>query len=657
MKKILLLLLLNSLLHYQNINAQTRTLDSIKAELRKHPQHDTTRLNMLVDYVLSAVNTNTSQALPFMQEVVSISKELNHQRGIELGYIYLQLYFSDRGDFAEAKRYTDTAIYYLAQDTSRYAQRNLAYLLYNHAGDNLKLGNYDEAIENYTKAAAVLEKIEPESLASVYSGLAEVYNELNQPEKIFEYDRKAIAEAEKSGEKASIARRKLNYATHYIQQGNFAEAEAILHQTEPLVTETKDAISQALFYQIQGQIHQNKKQYPQAIASFNAAYKMGVENDDKYQQIALLNPLVNTLIEAGKIQEAQSMNDTLLQKSLLYNMRFGRKNAYENASKLFLLNKDYFNAYKYLALKMQLADSISSDEVKEKANKIEIRFKVAQKDREIKALQAEKELQQLQLRQKSTLNYILIGSALAIILISLLTYRNYKQRQKIHQQRIGELETEKQLMATEAILKGEEQERSRLAKDLHDGLGGMLSGVKYSLNNMKENMVMTSDDANTFEHNIHLLNNSINEMRRVAHNLMPEALLKFGLNEALNDYCAETSKSGILKVSYMSFGLKDKTIERSLSITVYRIVQELLYNITKHANATQAIVQLSASETQLTITVEDNGIGFQKENTLPTASGIGWKNIQSRVDYYKGNISINSSPEKGTSVFIELNLI
>jgi len=212
-------------------------------------------------------------------------------------------------------------------------------------------------------------------------------------------------------------------------------------------------------------------------------------------------------------------------------------------------------------------------------------------------------------------------------------------------------------MATEAILKGEEQERSRLAKDLHDGLGGMLSGVKYSLNNMKENMVMTSDDANTFEHNIHLLNNSINEMRRVAHNLMPEALLKFGLNEALNDYCAETSKSGILKVSYMSFGLKDKTIERSLSITVYRIVQELLYNITKHANATQAIVQLSASETQLTITVEDNGVGFQNENTLKTASGIGWKNIQSRVDYYKGNININSSPEKGTSVFIELNLI
>lgn len=655
MKKILLLFLCVLLLH-KNIYTQTRTLDSIKTELNKHPQHDTTRLNILVDYVLNAVNTNTSQALPFMQEVVSISKELNHQRGIELGYIYLQLYFSDRGDFAQANTYADTAIYYLSLDTNSYAQKNLGYLLYNLAGDNLKLGNYQNAIENYTKAAEILEKIEPESLASVYGGLAATYNEFQQPEKVLEYDLKALAAAEKSGDKASIARRTLNYAEHLFQEKKYDEVESILKKTAPLVEETKDVISQALYHQISGGLFQHKKQYPQAILSFRTAYKIGIENDDKYQQITLLNPLVQSLLEVGNLQEAKQMNDTLLSKSLLYNMPFGRRNAYENLSQWYFLNQDFANAYKYLEMKMLLADSIASNEVKESANKMEIRFKVAQKDREIKALQAEKELQQLQLRQKNILNYILIGSAVAILIISLLVYRNYKQRQKIHQQRIGELETEKQLMATEAILKGEEQERSRLAKDLHDGLGGMLSGVKYSLNNMKENMVMTSDDANTFEHNIHLLNNSINEMRRVAHNLMPEALLKFGLNEALNDYCAETSKSGILKVSYMSFGLKDKAIERSLSITVYRIVQELLYNITKHANATQAIVQLSASETQLTITVEDNGVGFQNEDTLKTASGIGWKNIQSRVDYYKGNINISSSPEKGTSVFIELNL-
>lgn len=656
MKKVLLLFLC-ALLHYQYINAQTRTLDSIKTELRKHQQHDTIRLSMLVDYVLNAVNTNTSQALPFMQEVVSISKELKHQRGIELGYIYLQLYFSDRGDFVQANTYADTAIYYLSIDTNAYAKKNLGYLLCNLAGDNLKLGDYQKAIENYTKAAEILEKVEPDALASVYNGLAATYYEFQQPKKVFEYDLKALAAAEKSGDKASIARRSLNYAEHLFQEKRYEEVENILQKTAPLVKETKDVISQALFYQISGEMYQHKEQYPKAILNFRAAYKIGIENDDKYQQITLLDPLVKSLLKTGSLKEAKQMNDTLLSKSLIYNMPFGRRNAYENLSKWYVQNQDFANAYKYLEIKTLLADSIASNEVKENANKMEIRFKVAQKDREIKALQAEKELQQLQLHQKNILNYILVGSAIAILIISLLAYRNYKQRQKINQQRIGELESEKQLMATEAILKGEEQERSRLAKDLHDGLGGMLSGVKYSLNNMKENMIMNSDDARNFEHNIHLLNNSINEMRRVAHNLMPEALLKFGLNEALNDYCTETSKSGILKVSYMSFGLKDKTIERSLSITVYRIVQELLYNITKHANATQAIVQLSASETHLTITVEDNGIGFSKEKTFANSKGIGWKNIQSRVDYYKGNININSSPEKGTSVFIELNII
>jgi signal transduction histidine kinase len=271
-------------------------------------------------------------------------------------------------------------------------------------------------------------------------------------------------------------------------------------------------------------------------------------------------------------------------------------------------------------------------------------------------LQAEKEIQNLQLRQKSILNYILIGSAVSLAIISLLSYRNYKSRQKLQQQRITELETEKQLTATEAILKGEEKERSRLAQDLHDGLGGMLSGIKYSLNNMKENLIMTPGDAQAFEHSINMLDNSISEMRRVAHNLMPENLLKFGLAAAIQDYCSEIQLNGMLQVHSQYIGLKDKAIDQSLSVTVYRITQELLNNVIKHAGATQAIVQIGVTESQLTITAEDNGKGLADE-AIKTATGIGWKNIYSRVNYHKGSISIQSQPDKGTSVFIEFPLI
>jgi two-component system NarL family sensor kinase len=589
-----------------------------------------------------------------MQEVVTLSKKLNYIKGIELGYIYLQFYYSDRGDFTASMVYADTAIQYLEKDTVTFAKTNVAYLYHNLGGDYMKMGDFQSAIYYFTKAAGILEKYKPEVLGSVYGGVAAVYEELSQLDKAFEYDRKAIAAAEKTGDKSSIARRYLNYAERLIKQKNIAEN--ILKKTEPLVVETKDVIAEALFYQNRGFIHQNKKRYPEAVADFKAAYKIGLDNDDKYQQIVLLDPLIKSLMESGSIQESKDMNDTLSSKSLEYQMNFGRKNAYENYANWYYLNKDFATAYKFLEMKMLLSDSISSDQVKEKIAMAETRYKVAGKDREIKSLQDEKQIQQLLLRQKNILNYILIGSALSLLTISLLGYRNYTHRQKLQQQRISELETEKQLTATEAILKGEEQERSRLAKDLHDGLGGMLSGIKYSLSNMKENMIMAPGDVQTFENSILMLDNSINEMRRVAHNLMPESLLKFGLNDALNDFCKEMSNNSTLKIVYQSFGLGEKSMSRSLSVTTYRIVQELLNNVIKHANAKQAMVQVSASETQLSITVEDDGNGI-KEDNIKAALGIGWRNIQSRVDYHKGTVNIQTAPGKGTSVFIEFALL
>ena len=112
-----------------------------------------------------------------------------------------------------------------------------------------------------------------------------------------------------------------------------------------------------------------------------------------------------------------------------------------------------------------------------------------------------------------------------MLIISLLLIRNYKNKQELQQRRITELETEKQLTATEDVLKGEEKERTRLAKDLHDGLGGMLSGIKHSLNAMKGNLVMTPENHQAFERSMDMLDSSIREMRRVAHNMMPEALV------------------------------------------------------------------------------------------------------------------------------------
>jgi signal transduction histidine kinase len=219
------------------------------------------------------------------------------------------------------------------------------------------------------------------------------------------------------------------------------------------------------------------------------------------------------------------------------------------------------------------------------------------------------------------------------------------------------LETEKQLTATEAVLKGEEQERTRLAKDLHDGLGGMLSGIKFSLGNMKGNLILTPENAQAFERSMNMLDSSIKEMRRVAHNMMPEVLVKYGLDTALKEFCNEIDRSRVLDVNYQSVGMDKAAIEQTVAVTIYRIVQELVNNAIKHAAAKNVLVQahLSEQEKLLIITVEDDGKGFDK-TTLKHAEGIGWQNIQNRVEFLKGKADIQSSSGKGTSVMIEIGI-
>ncbi len=172
---------------------------------------------------------------------------------------------------------------------------------------------------------------------------------------------------------------------------------------------------------------------------------------------------------------------------------------------------------------------------------------------------------------------------------------------------------------------------------------------------MKGNLIMTPENVQAFERNMDMLDSSIREMRRVAHNMMPESLLKIGLDAALKDFCNDVNQSGALKLTYQSLGLADLVVDASTSITIYRIIQELINNIIKHAAAASAIVQLSKTGKQFSITVEDDGKGFDTA-ILKGSKGIGWSNIQSRVEYLRGKVDVQSKPDQGTSLHIEFLL-
>lgn len=626
---------------------QQAVIDSLFRELPK-AKVDTTRIMLLLK--INSVYSNAGNfdsALLYLNQANKLAEEKEISGWVPRINTAFILYYYNNNDYNKTKEY--------ALKNLAIAEKNKDDILLAKAYNNLTavfthFGNNRQAIDYALKCLAMSEKTKDSAdFPSRYATVSNTYLNLNQNESAISYAQKAIELGALFHDTLALVTGLNNLAAAYSGEHKLDSAIYYGNEQVKLAQQSGDVANEVyglinLCYR-----HFLLNNLPGVEKTLAMLSKVQDQMPDKSILAEMYVAKALRYILRKEYKPAQSLLDSCIVLATSEKAMNALGNAYRSYSKMLFMQgkikeaEDY--AYKFDALQSEANINELNFYIKD----MEVKYETEKKEDQIK-------LQQATIRQKSTLNYILIGSALSILIISLLSYRNYNHRQKLQQAKIDELETEKQLTATEAILKGEEKERSRLAQDLHDGLGGMLSGIKYSLNNMKENLIMTPANAQAFEYSISMLDNSINEMRRVAHNLMPESLLKFGLDAAMRDFCSEMQLNGMLQVHYQSVGLKNKSIDQSLSVTVYRITQELLNNIIKHAGATQAVVQIGATEEQLTITVEDNGKGLA-DKAVKTAQGIGWKNIHSRVNYHKGSINIQSQPDKGTSVFIEFPLV
>lgn len=228
-----------------------------------------------------------------------------------------------------------------------------------------------------------------------------------------------------------------------------------------------------------------------------------------------------------------------------------------------------------------------------------------------------------------------------------------KQNEQINHQRIRELEQSMALRNLESMIKGQEKERERIAKDLHDSLGGLLSAIKLKY----DTLIYQNGDAGgqrTEIQKVHdLIDEACGEIRNISHDLKPGALEKLGLIDAVEDMINRFEKSG-QEIIFQYYGLnKDDLLDSEIAIYVYRIIQELVNNSFKHADAHEILVQLTRVEDQLEIIVEDDGKGFDESLTQ---RGMGLDNIRSRVYYLKGEISVRTDPGGGTSTYIVIPL-
>jgi signal transduction histidine kinase len=202
-----------------------------------------------------------------------------------------------------------------------------------------------------------------------------------------------------------------------------------------------------------------------------------------------------------------------------------------------------------------------------------------------------------------------------------------------------------------ALMQAQDNERKRIASDLHDSLGSLLSSVRLRFNGLQHEFFQrVPEKAQRFDDSLKLLDEAIEELRQISHNMVPVSLSRFGLVSALQTFVAQVNSSGLLDVHLQILGLEARLPEE-MEVRIYRICQELVQNVIKHAKATTVRIQLILHNDSLNMMVEDNGVGLAKENM---SRGFGFSTIQSNVDLFKGTLGIESQPGKGCLVLIDI---
>ncbi len=296
----------------------------------------------------------------------------------------------------------------------------------------------------------------------------------------------------------------------------------------------------------------------------------------------------------------------------------------------------------YLEVYQQTNDLLFNQESTRKLTWIEANYKIDRKTDSLEMIKTEEaRLLNFKIQKKNQqLNYIIIIAGISILILIMYFVYMRKRKQLKYQLAI----TKEQQKGLSAIIQAQEDERKRIAKDLHDGIVQQLGGLKLGLQKVFANK--ETDETNKI---VEILDDSAQELRELSHKMMPRSLGELGLIPALTDMLENSLGNTDINYQFENFGIKDR-FEENIEIAIYRIAQELINNVIKHSKADKVNVQLFNTASSIILIVEDNGKGIDKQGDR----GIGLMNISSRLDTINGKVNFEPSPESGTLATIKI---
>lgn len=487
-----------------------------------------------------------------------------------------------------------------------------------------------------------------ELLSNSYKWIALVLMNNKKRDKAHEYFLKSIECIEKVKSESPFTKELkaeiyISSSENLIYLEKLEEAKRILDKAALILKQYPESNLNGIYFTALGLYYDANDSSQKALFYYDEAIRISEKHNDYFV--------------ANRVRMFQYLYYSVLKdypKALRYLAEFQKNDIYKKNSKIYLkefyktysLMGDYKNAFEYAQQYSTLSDSLYEANYQKDIGELEARFNKTENEKRIAKLNAANEK-----NKNQKLNFIiaLMISALLILGLLFLWMQSRRKRQialqkeQLLQQEIETMQAKEKLAISAAMMTGEEQERKRVARDLHDGLGSQLAALKFELSKIN-----TENDSQTIISGIRTkLNDTIQELRNIAQNMMPETLLHIGLPDAISDFCKkmETTQTHI---AFQNIGI-EKALSKSMQITIYRIVQELVTNALKHSAATQIIVQCSQNEEHFWIEVEDNGKGFDAQADY---TGMGLKNLKTRIAFLKGAINIKSVQNQGTEVHI-----
>ena len=435
-------------------------------------------------------------------------------------------------------------------------------------------------------------------ISVAYNNIAAVYNELKKNDSAAMFIVKGIELAKKEQNLTFLTNSYYIYSDICVAEGNISKAEYLLKQGLEIRKQIGD-----VFYIVSdiaqlGIFYAVNKQPQKGIEAVKEGIAIAEKNNLYVKLPFLYSALAQNYKAAGDMTSySNTLNKIIVLKDSLY-----RRNNAE-----------------------ALAEMQAKYEVQKKENTI--------------------------IQQKYDLtkkNYFIYGTAGLLGATLLFGYFFFQNRKKNQHIKLQVMEMEQKKKTTQAVMQAEEDERKRIAGELHDSVAQKMVVAKLNLEALNNHTDKLNEQEKKIYHNIQLLlEESTTEVRQLSHSMMPQAFSHAGLTNAVKDFLNKIATPG-LRINFSAEG-NFESIPENTGLMIYRIIQECVQNVLKHAAATKLDISMIAENSEVDVTIEDNGTGYDT-TSINTQGNIGLKNVHSRVEYLRGKLDINSAPGRGTMI-------